>query len=79
MLTLYDIEAKTKVCADASSHGLKAVLLQQQNSWWPVAFASQALSETETLCTDREGSLGIDMGCGEIFRIHSGEMHYTGN
>jgi len=50
VLALYDVEAKTKVCADASSHGLGAVLLQQQqqqNSWWSVAFASRALSETE--------------------------------
>jgi len=36
------------VCADATSHGLGAVLLQQQqNSWQPVAFASRALSDTE--------------------------------
>jgi len=50
VLALYDVEAKIKVCAGASSHGLGAVLLQQQqqqNSWRPVAFASQALSETE--------------------------------
>jgi len=48
VLAWYDVEAKTKVCADASSHGLGAVLLQQQqNLWRPVAFASRALSETE--------------------------------
>jgi len=45
---LFNVEAKMKVCADASSHGLGVVLLQQkQNSWWPVAFASRALSDTE--------------------------------
>jgi len=49
VLALYDTEAKTKVRADASAYGLGAVLLQQQhNNWRPVAFASRALSETET-------------------------------
>ena len=48
VLALYDVNAKTKVSADASAHGLGAVLLQeQQNTWRPVAFASRALTDTE--------------------------------
>ena len=49
VLALYDAEATTKISADASAYGLGAVLLQLQNGLWqPVAFASRALSETET-------------------------------
>ena len=48
VLALYDVNAKTKVSADASAHGLGAVLLQeQQNTWQPVAFASRAVIDTE--------------------------------
>ena len=48
MLRLYNPEAPTKVSADASSHGLGAVLLQQLDSAWrPVAYASRAMTETE--------------------------------
>ena len=49
VLALYDVSAKTKISADASSYGLGAVLLQQQQERWkPVAFASRTLSETES-------------------------------
>ena len=48
VLVYYDPAADTKVSADASSHGLGAVLLQLHNSSWkPVAFASRSMSETE--------------------------------
>ena len=48
MLALYNPKAKTKVSADASSFGLGAVLLQQDDrGWHPVAFASRSLSEVE--------------------------------
>ena len=49
VLALYDLEATTKVCADPSTFGLGAVLLQQQqeSEWKPVAFASCTMSETE--------------------------------
>ena len=48
VLALYNVAAKTKISADASSYGLGAVLLQQQeDKWRPVAFASRSLSETE--------------------------------
>ena len=47
-LTHYDLEATTKVSADASSFGLGAVLLQQsQGHWKPVAYASRSLTDTE--------------------------------
>ena len=55
VLALYSIEAKTKVSADASAYALGAVSLQQQDKhWWPVAFASWALSEMETKCDQIE-------------------------
>lgn len=48
VLAWYDPTANTKVSADASSSGLGAVLLQQHGSAWkPVAYASQAMNETE--------------------------------
>ena len=49
MLCLYNPEAPLKVSVDASSYGLGAVLLQQSESAWrPVAYASKAMTETET-------------------------------
>ena len=50
VLTLYNPSARTKISADASTYGLSAVLRQQQQQqmWQPVAFASRALSETES-------------------------------
>jgi len=48
VLALYDVTAETKISPDASSHGLGAVLLQQQKQHWrPVAFALRSLSKTE--------------------------------
>jgi len=50
VLAHYDINAKTKISADASAYGLGAVLLQCQDNhkWKPVAFSSCSLNETET-------------------------------
>jgi len=48
VLALYDPAAKTKICAEVSSYGLGAVLLQQNSQQWqPVAYASRAMTETE--------------------------------
>ena len=49
ILALYDVDAKTKVSADASTNGIGAVLMQQQQgAWRPVVFASRTLNEAET-------------------------------
>ena len=48
VLVLYSPQAPTKVCADASSYGLGAVLMQKsQSEWRPVAYASRSMTETE--------------------------------
>jgi len=48
ILTLYDTSTATKISADASSFGVRAVLLQLcDQQLKPVAYASQKLSETE--------------------------------
>ena len=48
MLAHYYLMAGKKVSADASSHGLGAVLLQQErNIWRPVCFASRSMTGTE--------------------------------
>jgi len=48
VLALYSPEAKTKVCADASTYGLGTVLLQQhQSDWKPITYTSHAMNETE--------------------------------
>ena len=48
VLALYDPLADTRISADASSHGLGAVLLQRvKEEWRPVSYASRAMSDTE--------------------------------
>ena len=48
VLCIYDPNAETKISADASSHGLGAVLLKKHDSEWkPVAYTSRFLSDTE--------------------------------
>ena len=49
VLAIYDPQLETKVSADASSYGVRAVMLQkqQEGKWKPVAFISRALTRTE--------------------------------
>ena len=48
VLKLYDTHAATKISADASSYGIGAVLLQlTDKQWFPIAFASCAMTNTE--------------------------------
>ena len=65
VLTYYDVRSATKVCADASSYGLEAVLMQKKaDQWRPVAYASRSLSGYSQI--DKEG-LAITWAC-ERFR-----------
>ena len=49
ILTLYNPNADTIIPADASSHGVGAVLLQKvQDQWHPVAYASRSMTCTES-------------------------------
>ena len=49
VLALFDPRRPTTLSADASSYGLGAVLLQQQDNreWKPVAYASKSITQTE--------------------------------
>ena len=50
VLTLYDLNADTKISEDALSYELGAVLLQRKNdndSWKPIAYSSSTLTEAE--------------------------------
>ena len=77
VLALYDPQADTKISADASSHGLGAVLLQKtKQEWRPVAYASRAMSETETRYAQIEKeALAITWACEKIFYLHFGKAH----
>ena len=50
ILTLYDPNKATKIAADASSYGLGAVVLQEEepDTWKPVSFISRSMTTTET-------------------------------
>jgi len=55
VLALYNPEAPTKVCADASSYGLGVVLMQKQGrEWKPITYASRSMTEMEQCCAQIE-------------------------
>ena len=77
VLALYNPQAETKISADASSHGLGAVLLQLEESWRPVAYASRALINTESRYAQIEKeALAITWGC-ERFSSYILGKHIT--
>ena len=48
ILAFYSPDANSKISSDASSFGLRVMLLQQHaDKWRPVAYASRAMSDTE--------------------------------
>ena len=50
VLTLYDVNRKTKVSSDTSKYGIRGVVLQEQDDgfWKPVAYFSRLLTNVES-------------------------------
>ena len=65
VLAHYHAEKMTKISADASAYGLGAVLLQKHGSQWrPVAYASRALTTSESRCAQIEKeALALTWAC----------------
>ena len=66
VLALYDPNEATKIAADASSYGLGAVLLQQEepDSWKPVSFMSKSMTVTESKYSQIEKeALAVTWAC----------------
>lgn len=78
VLALYNPKSKTKVAADASSFGLGAVLMQEQDDVWrPVSYASRAMSETERHYAQIEKeALAVTWAC-EKFRSYLLGLTFT--
>ena len=76
VLALFDVNPDLKLSADASSYGLGAVLLQNNNSsWQPVAFASRVMSDTERRYAQVEKeALAITWACEKFSNYILGKM-----
>lgn len=75
VLALYDTNRQVRICADASSYGLGAVLEQEsgEGQWKPVAYASRAMSETEGRYAQIEKeALSITWACEKFSQLISG-------
>ena len=65
VLKWYNVQAPTKISADASSYGIGAVLLQLVDThWFPIAYASRVMTNTETRYAQIEKeALAITWAC----------------
>ena len=76
VLAIYDLEAQTKVSADASMYGLGAVLLQKSSEghWKPVSYASRAMTETECKYAQIEKeALAVTWACDKFINYSLGK------
>ena len=71
VLALYNPLAPTKVCADASSYGFGAMLMQlSEATWRPVAYASRSMNGTEKRYAQIEKeALAVTWAC-EMFATY---------
>ena len=66
VLSLYDPQANTKICADASAYGLEAVLLQQHSGmhWKPVTMHPiQSVTPIRGTTKSKKEALAIAWAC----------------
>ena len=78
ILTLYNPNADTIISADASYHGVGAVLQKVQGQWHPVAYASHSVTCTESQYAQIEKeALAATWACEKFATyIATGEDHY---
>ena len=76
VLHFYDSTKPTKASADASKNGLGAVLLQQHDqNWFPVAYASRAMTDAETRYAQIEKELlAITYACERFHQYIHGQQ-----
>ena len=76
VLHFYDCAKPTKLSADASKNGLGAVLLQQHDqNWFPIAYASRAMTDAETRYAQIEKELlAITYACERFHQYIHGQQ-----